>query len=89
MEQVLAFPAAQQPAVSRACSVMWTATTGMMSTFMRSTAPGHRLVVARKIAQNLGVLGGDPLLSAECRRSFGNLGQRWEAKVLRLGLVTR
>jgi hypothetical protein len=66
--------------LSRACTALWTATLALMTAFMQTPAPAHRLLIARKIARNLRVLHEQDCFTAECRVIFSNLSQRWTAK---------
>lgn len=65
--------------LSRACAALWTATLALMTAFMQTPAPAHRLLIARKIAKNLNVLNEQECFTTECRMIFSNLAQRWTA----------
>jgi hypothetical protein len=65
--------------LSRACAALWTATLALMTAFMQTPAPAHRLLIARKIARNLKVLHEQDCFTTECRMVFSNLAQRWTA----------
>ncbi len=65
--------------LSRACAALWTATLALMTAFMQTPAPAHRLLIARKIAKNLNVLHQQECFTTECRMIFSNLAQRWTA----------
>lgn len=71
-------------ALSRACAALWMATLSLMTAFMQTPAPAHRLLIARKIAKNLGLLREQDCFTAECRIVFSNLSQRWAAKAEQL-----
>jgi hypothetical protein len=66
--------------LSRACAALWTATLALMTAFMQTPAPAHRLLIARKIARNLKLLHEQDCFTTECRMIFSNLSQRWTAK---------
>jgi hypothetical protein len=66
--------------LSRACAALWTATLALMTAFMQTPAPAHRVLIARKIAKNLKLLHEQECFTTECRMIFSNLGQRWTAK---------
>jgi len=65
--------------LSRACAALWTATLALMTAFMQTAAPAHRLLIARKIAKNLKLLHEQDCFTTECRMIFSNLAQRWTA----------
>lgn len=71
---------AQALTLSQACAALWMATLSLMTAFMQTAAPAHRYLIARKIARNLGLLREQDCFSAECRKIFSNLSQRWAAK---------
>ena len=66
--------------LSRACAALWTATLALMTAFMQTPAPAHRVLIARKIARNLKLLHEQDCFTVECRMIFSNLAQRWNAK---------
>lgn len=65
--------------LSRACAALWTATLALMTAFMQTPAPAHRLLIARKVARNLKLLNQQDCFTVECRMIFANLAQRWTA----------
>jgi hypothetical protein len=67
-------------ALTRACVALWMATLSLMTAFMHNPAPAHRVLIARKIARNLGTLHEQECFTSECRMIFSNLSQRWQAK---------
>jgi hypothetical protein len=71
-------------ALTRACMALWMATLSLMTAFMQNPAPAHRLLIARKISKNLGMLHEQECFTAECRMIFSNLSQRWMAKANQL-----
>jgi hypothetical protein len=71
-------------ALTRACMALWMATLSLMTAFMQNPAPAHRLLIARKIAKNLGLLHEQDCFTTECRMIFSNLSQRWTAKANQL-----
>lgn len=66
--------------LSQACAALWTATLALMTAFMQTPAPAHRILIARKIAKNLKLLHEQDCFTTECRMIFSNLAQRWAAK---------
>ena len=66
--------------LSRACAALWTATLALMTAFMQTPAPAHRVLIARKIAKNLKLLHEQDCFTTECRMIFSNLAHRWTAK---------
>ncbi|MDB5874589.1 MAG: hypothetical protein JWQ07_4031 [Ramlibacter sp.] len=68
-------------ALSRACTALWVATLSLMTAFMGTSAPVHRLRIARKIASNFELLREQrDCFSPECCASFSNLAKHWTAK---------
>jgi hypothetical protein len=67
-----------------ACTALWTATLSLMVAFMRTRAPAHRVLMARRIARNLATLQDQDCFSAPSRASFAKLSVRWSAKADRL-----
>lgn len=77
-------PAEDMLALSRACMALWMATLSLMTAFMHNPAPAHRLLIARRIAKNLGMLHEQDCFTTECRMIFSNLSQRWTARANQL-----
>jgi hypothetical protein len=73
-------PESDTIALTRACTALWMATLSLMTAFMQNPAPAHRLLIARKISKNLGMLHEQECFTTECRMIFSNLSQRWTAK---------
>ena len=71
--------------LSRACTALWMATLSLMTAFMHTPAPAHRLALARKIAKNFTLLQEQECFSVESRGSFSRLAQRWTRKAEQLG----
>lgn len=74
----------QTLALSRACAALWLATLSLMTAFMQTHAPAHRLLLARRIAGNLGTLQGQECFSERSRASFARLRSRWSERAERL-----
>ncbi|MCR6679031.1 hypothetical protein NVV43_26420, partial [Escherichia marmotae] len=52
-----AVPASEHAqALADACRALWLATVSLMTAFMQTQAPAHRLLLARRIARNLDTL---------------------------------
>ncbi|RYY84755.1 MAG: hypothetical protein EOO24_37300 [Comamonadaceae bacterium] len=64
---------------------LWLATLSLMTAFMQTQAPAHRLLMARRIARNFETLREQECFSADCRERFARLGARWTATARRLG----
>jgi len=81
-------PAAADPsqmrALAQACQSLWSATLSLMTAFMQTPAPAHRLMLARRIARNYCTLADQPCFDDKTRASFSRLNARWAAKVERL-----
>ena len=67
-----------------ASRALWLATLSLMTAFMQTQAPAHRLLMARRIARNFDTLREQECFSADCRRRFARLGSRWHEKADRL-----
>lgn len=67
-----------------ASRALWLATLSLMTAFMQTQAPAHRLLMARRIARNFDTLREQECFSADCRRRFARLGARWHEKADRL-----
>jgi hypothetical protein len=59
---------------------LWAATLALMTAFMRTRAPAHRYLLARRIARNFGALREQECFSRETRQSFSRLALRWGEK---------
>ncbi len=66
--------------LAQACGTLWLATLSLMTAFMQTQAPAHRLLMARRIAANLRTLSGQPCFDAKTRATFERLGDRWAAR---------
>jgi len=77
---------APRPALtlSQACAALWRATLSLMVAFMKTAAPAHRYLIARRIARNLDLLGGQDCFNTDCRATFSQLARRWNRKADRL-----
>lgn len=67
-----------------ACTALWRATLSLMVAFMKTGAPAHRYLLARRIARNFDLLCRQDCFNADCRSTFGKLARRWETKADRL-----
>ncbi|MBI2771914.1 MAG: hypothetical protein HYX47_20005 [Burkholderiales bacterium] len=65
--------------LSRACTALWLATLSLMTAYMSTPAPAHRLLLARRIAANFATLAGAESFSEKSRASFSRLALRWQA----------
>ncbi len=72
------------PTLSDASRALWLATLSLMTAFMQTQAPAHRLLMARRIARNFATLREQDCFSPECRRRFARLGARWHERAERL-----
>jgi hypothetical protein len=71
--------------LASACTALWTATLGLMAAFMKTPAPAHRYLIARKIARNLQTLHRqEECFSVQSRASFLGLARRWSERADRL-----
>jgi aminoglycoside phosphotransferase len=71
-------PAADASALSQACTALWLATLSLMTAFMRTPAPAHRYLLARRIARNLRTLHEQECFTRRTRASFDKLAKRWQ-----------
>lgn len=71
---------AVQAALSQASGALWLATLSLMTAFMRTPAPAHRLLLARRIARNFDTLREQECFTAGARASFAMLARRWRRK---------
>jgi hypothetical protein len=74
----------ETPPLSEASRALWLATLSLMTAFMQTHAPAHRLLMARRIARNFATLREQDCFSPECRSSFARLGDRWSERAERL-----
>lgn len=81
-------PAAASP-LECACTALWSATLSLMTAYMQTPAPAHRLLLARRIASNFQALALQEIFSASSRESFARLQQRWQATAVRLAQPSR
>lgn len=73
--------AAQLAEASRA---LWLASLSLMTAFMATRAPAHRLLMARRLARNFGTLAEQPCFDRKACASFARLARRWQANADRL-----
>jgi hypothetical protein len=71
--------------LASACAALWMATLSLMVAFMKTSAPAHRYLIARKIARNLATLHRqEDCFSVRSRASFLALSRRWSDRADRL-----
>jgi hypothetical protein len=68
---------AQAEDLAQACRALWLATVSLMTAFMQTQAPAHRLLLARRISRNLDTLRGQDCFTPGTRATFGRLAERW------------
>ncbi|MBK0392151.1 hypothetical protein [Ramlibacter algicola] len=66
------------PTLQDASRALWLATLSLMTAFMQTQAPAHRLLMARRIARNFATLREQECFSADCRNRFARLGAHWQ-----------
>jgi hypothetical protein len=72
------------PTLREASRALWLATLSLMTAFLQTQAPAHRLLLARRIARNFETLRAQDCFSPDCQRRFGKLQARWQAQADRL-----
>ncbi|KQT13815.1 hypothetical protein [Ramlibacter sp. Leaf400] len=72
------------PELQEASRALWLATLSLMTAFMQTQAPAHRLLMARRIARNFKTLRSQDCFSPDCRHRFARLESRWQAQAERL-----
>jgi hypothetical protein len=77
---VPASPAEAARALAAANRALWLATLSLMTAFMQTQAPAHRLLLARRIARNFETLKQQECFDSGTRASFGRLQGRWLAQ---------
>lgn len=75
--------------IQRACVALWSATLALMTAFMQTAAPAHRLLLARRIAANFAALTKQESFSPSTRASFDRLHRRWRTHADALALNER
>lgn len=70
--------------LERACKALWLATLSLMTAFMQTQAPAHRLLLARRISRNFETLQAQDCFAACDRASFARLSHRWADTARRL-----
>lgn len=73
-------PAAEASALLQACTALWLATLSLMTAFMRTPAPAHRYLLARRIARNFMTLHEQECFTRRTRATFEKLAKRWQRK---------
>jgi hypothetical protein len=71
---------AAQAALSQASGTLWLATLALMTAFMRTPAPAHRYLLARRIARNFETLREQECFTPRTRASFAKLAGQWNRK---------
>lgn len=66
--------------LQQASTALWLATLSLMTAFMRTAAPAHRYLLARRIARNLETLRAQECFPPRTRERFGSLAQRWQRR---------
>jgi hypothetical protein len=64
--------------LAEACKALWLATLSLMTAYMRTQAPAHRHLLARRIASNLRTLHAQPCYGPDTCERFERLAHRWE-----------
>jgi hypothetical protein len=72
--------AAAAAQLAQASHALWIATLSLMTAFMHTAAPAHRLLLSRRIARNFETLAGQECFDAGCRAKFAGLARRWQAR---------
>lgn len=70
--------------LAQACGALWLATLALMTAYMRTPAPAHRHLLARRVAANLRTLAGQECFTADARAVFQRLSTRWDAHAARV-----
>lgn len=63
--------------LQQASGALWLATLSLMTAYMRTSAPAHRRLLARRIARNFDTLRAQECFAPATRESFGRLARRW------------
>lgn len=87
MPPVTAAPSASPPPASSppdqlaiASRALWLATLSLMTAFMQTPAPAHRLLLSRRIARNFRTLADQECFDSGCRTRFLRLAARWQSR---------
>ena len=67
----------QAVALAAASHTLWLATVSLMTAYMRTQAPAHRFLLARRIARNFHTLHDQDCFNAPSRATFWKLHLRW------------
>ena len=80
--QAASVPHSLSPAIAlaQASRALWLATLSLMTAFMQTQAPAHRVLLARRISRNFETLSRQECFDAACRASFGRLALRWQSQ---------
>lgn len=76
--------AATDRALERACTALWSATLALMTAYMGTAAPAHRLLLARRITANFQTLAAQECFAPPSREAFARLHLRWHATAVGL-----
>ena len=63
--------------LAAASQALWLATLSLMTAYMRTQAPAHRFLIARRVAGNFHTLHDQDCFSAPNRATFWKLHLRW------------
>lgn len=66
--------------LAEANRALWVATLSLMTAFMQTAAPAHRLLLARRIARNFETLKDQECFDSGSRASFARLATRWSQR---------
>jgi hypothetical protein len=66
-------------ALAQASRALWLATLSLMTAFMQTPAPAHRVLLARRISRNFDTLSRQECFEAGCRATFERLASRWQS----------
>lgn len=78
--QAASAPHPLSPQLLQASRALWLATLSLMTAFMQTPAPAHRVLLARRIARNFDTLARQECFEAGCRASFARLALRWQTQ---------
>jgi hypothetical protein len=70
--------------LAQASRALWVATLALMTAFMQTGAPAHRLLLARRIARNFETLQDQECFDSASRASFRRLAGRWRQHAERI-----
>ena len=76
----VARPLSPSLALAQASRALWLATLSLMTAFMQTSAPAHRVLLARRISRNFDTLSRQDCFDTGCRASFTRLARRWQVR---------